>query len=78
MIEFVTTINGWAWGPVMLVLLLGTGIYLSIGLRFITISSALNIKPFLGQQFGQTNPGILFIINDQNAFYSFSQNVLYT
>jgi len=38
MTELVTTINGWAWGPVMLVLLLGTGIYLSIGLRFITIS----------------------------------------
>ena len=35
--EFVTTINGWAWGPVMLVLLLGTGLYLSIGLRFLTL-----------------------------------------
>ena len=37
MTEIITTINGWAWGPVMLVLLLGTGIYLSLGLRFITI-----------------------------------------
>jgi len=37
MSELITTINGWAWGPVMLVLLLGTGIYLSLGLRFITI-----------------------------------------
>ncbi len=35
--EFVTTINSWAWGPVMLVLLLGTGLYLSIGLRFLTL-----------------------------------------
>ncbi|MEZ5555650.1 alanine/glycine:cation symporter family protein [Haliea sp.] len=35
--DFVTTINGWAWGPVMLVLLLGTGLYLSIGLRFLTL-----------------------------------------
>lgn len=37
MTELITTINGWAWGPVMLVLLLGTGAYLSIGLRFITL-----------------------------------------
>jgi AGCS family alanine or glycine:cation symporter len=37
MTEFITTINGWAWGPVMLVLLLGTGIYLSAGLRFLTV-----------------------------------------
>ncbi len=37
MTELITTINGWAWGPVMLALLLGTGIYLSLGLRFITI-----------------------------------------
>jgi len=35
--EIITTINNWAWGPVMLVLLLGTGIYLSAGLRFLTI-----------------------------------------
>ena len=38
MTEIITTINGWAWGPLMLVLLLGTGIYLSLGLRFITLS----------------------------------------
>ncbi len=37
MTDFITTINGWAWGPVMLILLLGTGIYLSAGLRFLTI-----------------------------------------
>ena len=35
--DIITTINSWAWGPVMLVLLLGTGIYLSAGLRFVTI-----------------------------------------
>ena len=33
----ITTINGYAWGPAMLVLLLGTGIYLSFGLGFLTI-----------------------------------------
>jgi AGCS family alanine or glycine:cation symporter len=35
--EFITVVNGVAWGPVMLVLLLGTGIFLSLGLRFLTI-----------------------------------------
>ena len=37
MADVLATINGWAWGPVMLVLLLGTGLYLSLGLRFMTI-----------------------------------------
>jgi len=37
MTHFITIINGWAWGPVMLILLLGTGMYLSAGLRFLTI-----------------------------------------
>ncbi len=37
MTELITTINSWAWGPLMLVLLLGTGLYLSIGLRFVTL-----------------------------------------
>jgi len=37
MSEIITTVNNWAWGPVMLVLLLGTGLYLSIGLRFLTL-----------------------------------------
>lgn len=37
MTELIETINGWAWGPVMLVLLLGTGLYLSAGLRLITL-----------------------------------------
>ena len=33
----VTTINGYAWGPGMLVLLLGTGIFLTFGLGFLTL-----------------------------------------
>lgn len=28
-----STISGWVWGPVMLILLLGTGVYLTFGLR---------------------------------------------
>jgi alanine or glycine:cation symporter, AGCS family len=37
MVEIIQTVNGWAWGPAMLVLLLGTGLFLSIGLRFVTV-----------------------------------------
>ena len=37
MVDAITTINGWAWGPLMLLLLLGTGLYLSLGLRFMTL-----------------------------------------
>ncbi len=37
MAELITTINSWAWGPLMLALLLGTGLYLSLGLRFMTV-----------------------------------------
>ncbi|MFV8817219.1 alanine/glycine:cation symporter family protein [Haliea sp. E17] len=37
MADIIATINGWAWGPVMLVLLLGTGFYLSLGLGFLTL-----------------------------------------
>lgn len=37
MTEMIQEINTIAWGPVMLVLLLGTGIYLTFGLRFLTL-----------------------------------------
>lgn len=37
MTEFIQIINGWAWGPLMLILLLGTGLYLNLGLHFMTI-----------------------------------------
>lgn len=37
MTEILQAVNGVAWGPLMLVLLLGTGLYLSIGLRFLTL-----------------------------------------
>jgi len=36
-IKIIETVNGWVWGPAMLVLILGTGFYLSIGLRFLTV-----------------------------------------
>lgn len=35
--DFLNSVSGFVWGPAMLVLLLGTGLYLTIGLRFITV-----------------------------------------
>jgi len=35
--SFITTINGIVWGPLMLALILGTGLYLSLGLKFMPI-----------------------------------------
>lgn len=35
--SFIGTINGIVWGPLMLALILGTGLYLSLGLKFIPI-----------------------------------------
>lgn len=37
MTDLIITVNEWAWGPAMLVLLLGTGLYLFLGLRFMTL-----------------------------------------
>ncbi len=37
MSDLIVTINAWAWGPLMLLLLLGTGIYLTLGLRLLTV-----------------------------------------
>jgi len=31
------TVNGFIWGPVMLILILGTGLYLTLGLRFLPV-----------------------------------------
>ena len=35
--DIMTTVNDWAWGPLMLALLLGTGLYLTLGLRFLPV-----------------------------------------
>jgi AGCS family alanine or glycine:cation symporter len=37
MTDFITSVNDLAWGPGMLVLLLGTGLYLTVGLRLMTV-----------------------------------------
>ena len=33
----IAAVNGFVWGPVMLILILGTGLYLSVGLRFLPV-----------------------------------------
>ena len=35
---FINTLNAIAWGPVMLILILGTGLFLMIGLKFMPLS----------------------------------------
>ncbi|CAA0118743.1 Amino-acid carrier protein AlsT [Halioglobus japonicus] len=37
MTGMISTLNGWVWGPPMLILLLGTGVFLSVGLRFMPL-----------------------------------------
>ncbi|MFK7975842.1 MAG: alanine/glycine:cation symporter family protein [Halioglobus sp.] len=49
MTEFVSAVNAWAWGVPMLALLLGTGVYLSFGLRFMTIRNIPRAFRFLWQ-----------------------------
>ena len=34
--DFLNSFSGFLWGPAMLVLLVGTGIYLTLGLKFFT------------------------------------------
>jgi len=35
--SMIAAFNGFVWGPVMLILILGTGLYLSLGLRFLPV-----------------------------------------
>ena len=39
--QLVDQVNSFVWGPVMLILLLGTGFYLTIGLKGMTINVSL-------------------------------------
>ena len=33
--QFIKVLDGYVWGPVMMALILGTGLYLTFGLRFL-------------------------------------------
>ena len=50
--ELVDKLNGFAWGPFMLLLLFGTGIYLSIQTKFIQLTK---FKLMISQTFGKKN-----------------------
>lgn len=61
MSDLIVTINAWAWGPLMLLLLLGTGIYLTLGLRLLTIwriprAFALLLRGRVGEGGGDISP----------------------
>lgn len=47
--SILNTINGYVWGPFTLVLLLGTGVYLTIGLRLMTLRKLATGFRFLWQ-----------------------------
>ena len=56
--EIVAWLNGIAWGPWMLILLLGTGIFLSIGVRFIQFSKfGYAMKNTIGKIFHKQTAG---------------------
>lgn len=61
LLNLLNSLNGIVWGPIMLVLILGTGIYLSIGLKGLTISQLGNAFKSLWQgrsseQAGEISP----------------------
>ena len=51
MAEIINTISNWIWGPVMLLMIVGTGVYLTLGLRFMTLR---RIPAAFGQLFRGT------------------------
>ena len=55
--EIVGIVNGYAWGPPMLVLLLGTGIYLTLGLGFLTLRRIPRAFKLLFSGFSGTGEG---------------------
>ena len=62
MLAWITTVNGavnsFAWGPVMLVLLVGTGIYLSVRTRFLQVRKfGWILKNTIGSLFSQKEKG---------------------
>ena len=58
MTEIVSTLNGIAWGPWMLILLVGTGIFLSARLKLIQFGRfGYTMKPYPGQNVQKTAGG---------------------
>ena len=55
LISFLNSLSGFVWGPAMLVLLVGTGLYLTVGLKFFTFTQMP--KGFIGIWKGRTSSG---------------------
>ena len=56
--KFVGVLNGYAWGPWMLILLVGTGIYLSCRVGFIQFGRfGYAMRNTLGKMFKKTEAG---------------------
>jgi len=56
--DFVNVLNGYTWGPWMLILLVGTGIYLSIRVGFIQFGRfGYAMKNTLGKMFKKHEAG---------------------
>lgn len=56
--ELIAKLDSWAWGPVMLVLLVGTGVYLSVRVGFIQFSKfGYAMKNTLGKMFHKQEAG---------------------
>ncbi len=51
-----SVVNSFAWGPIMLILLVGTGIYLSVRTRFIQVRKfGYSMKHTMGSLFRKNN-----------------------
>lgn len=48
--DILSTASSWAWGPAMLILLLGTGLYLTIRLRFLPLRNLFYAFSLLGKR----------------------------
>ena len=55
--HFLSTLSSWAWGPVMLVLLLGTGLYLTVRLKFLPLRNLFYAFGLLWTQRHSTEEG---------------------
>ncbi len=56
--EIIAKLDSFAWGPVMLVLLVGTGIYLTVRVKFLQVTKfGYAMKNTIGKMFKKTNAG---------------------
>ena len=70
--EFLNKLNGIAWGPWMLILLVGTGIYLTCRVKFIQVTKFTYVmKNTIGKMFDKTELNACPKINLSGSFVAF-------